>query len=293
MPTTETVTLPDGVSLPVFVRGDVRASTPLLILHGYSDSHLSLAPLIAALPASLPVIAPTQRGHGAADKPHGGYAIADLAADAFAILDALGAPRATAVGHSMGAAVATLMAASRPARVDRLVLIGAFADMASNPDVRGLHEGVCGLSDPVDATFVRAFQAGTLSTPVADAFFEMVVAESLKLPARVWAALCAGFLEVDLPGAMRAVQAPTLVVWGDEDGFCKRSDQDAILAAIPGATLRVHGGANHAVHWERPAAVAADIAAFLDEAAGMAAGGRGADRTATRALPVAAASFRT
>lgn len=259
----ETIALSTGVALPVLLCGDLRSATPLLLLHGYSDSHLSMQPLIDSLPESVPILAPTQRGHGDAEKPPGGYAIVDLANDVTALLDAFGLARVHVAGHSMGAAVAATFAAREPARVARLVLMGAFADFRDKPEVRALNEEVQALSDPVDAAFVRAFQQSTLSQPVAPAFFEMVVAESLKLPARVWQALCEGFLAHDLPGALAAVRAPTLVVWGDEDGFCSRADQGRLVAEIPDAHLSIHHGANHALHWERPGAVAADVAAFL------------------------------
>lgn len=277
---THTLRLHTGVTLPFVAQGE--AGPPLLFLHGYSDSHLSMAPLLAALPTDRRAVAVTQRGHGDADKPDHGYGLDVLAEDAAAALDALGAPQAIVVGHSMGAAVATLLAAAHPERVAGLVLMGAFADMRT-PEVEGLAADVAQLTDPVDRAFVEAFQRSTLSAPVSEAFLAMVVAESLKLPARVWRALCEGFLACDLPAALRRVQAPTLVLWGDRDGFCARADQEAICAAIPGARLSVHAGANHALHWERPAAIAADIVAFVERT----------DRTATRPLPVAAASFRT
>lgn len=269
-----------GVTLPAVMQGD--GATPLLFLHGYSDSHRSMAPLLAQLPEHVRAIAITQRGHGDADKPAGGYGLDVLAEDAAAVLDALNAPRAIVVGHSMGAAVATLLAAAQPERIAGLVLMGAFADFRK-PEVEGLVAEIAKLAEPVDHGFVEAFQASTLSEPVSEAFFAMVVAESLKLPARIWQALSAGFMACDLPAALARVRAPTLLIWGDQDGFCARADQDAILAAIPDAQLRVHTGANHALHWERPAAVAADIAEFVEST----------DRTATRPLPVAAASFRT
>jgi pimeloyl-ACP methyl ester carboxylesterase len=52
------------------------------------------------------------------------------------------------------------------------------------------------------------------------------------------------------------------VIWGDQDAVCPRSEQDALLAAMPSAELRVHRGAGHLVHWERPAEVALEVAEF-------------------------------
>ena len=59
---------------------------------------------------------------------------------------------------------------------------------------------------------------------------------------------------------MRRVRAKTLIIWGTKDTVTLRRDQDALLAGIRGAELKVYQDAGHAVHWEEPARVAADIA---------------------------------
>ncbi|MGE0224334.1 MAG: alpha/beta fold hydrolase, partial [Acetobacteraceae bacterium] len=62
------------------------------------------------------------------------------------------------------------------------------------------------------------------------------------------------------------ITAPTLIVWGDQDGFASRQDQDRLAGAIAGARLRVHAGGGHAPHWEDPARTASDLLAFLSAA---------------------------
>jgi pimeloyl-ACP methyl ester carboxylesterase len=54
-------------------------------------------------------------------------------------------------------------------------------------------------------------------------------------------------------------------VWGDQDAFCDRSDQDALLAAIPRARLSIYRGTGHCPHWEQPERAAAEV--FTAEAA--------------------------
>jgi hypothetical protein len=54
-----------------------------------------------------------------------------------------------------------------------------------NVGVRELWESVSKLTDPVDPAFVREFQRSTLAQPVPSAFFEMIVDESMKMPAAV------------------------------------------------------------------------------------------------------------
>ena len=62
---------------------------------------------------------------------------------------------------------------------------------------------------------------------------------------------------------LHRIAAPTLLLWGERDAFVPRSDQDALLAAIPAAQLEVYRDIGHAVHWEAPARVAADVAALV------------------------------
>jgi non-heme chloroperoxidase len=89
------------------------------------------------------------------------------------------------------------------------------------------------------------------------------VQESLKVPAGVWRAAFEGFLEDDFVGEWGKIKATTLIVWGGQDTFCPRHDQDVLLRAIPDARLVVYENAGHALHWEEPERFAADLVAFV------------------------------
>jgi pimeloyl-ACP methyl ester carboxylesterase len=235
---------------------------PVLFLHGITDSWFSFAPVLPFLPLSLRALALSQRGHGDSERPPSGYTKPDFAADAVAFLDALGVARATVVGHSMGSAVAQHMAALYPERVSRLVLVGSYVT-ARSEDLLALSEEIQALADPVPGAFVRAFQHSTIHRPLPEAFVDAVVAESLKLPARVWQAAMAGTLDYDGARALRRIQAPTLILWGERDVIFPRAQQDDLLALIPGATLRVYPETGHALHWEQPERFAREVAAFV------------------------------
>ena len=250
-----------GIRVPYLQHGD-PSGPAVVLLHGYSDSSPSYAPLISHLPSTNYAVAPTQRGHGDGDHPDDGYALADLASDLDAFLDAIGVDEAVVVGHSGGAALAQQFAIDHPGRVRGLVLMGAFRSFQDNPGVAELADEVAQLTDPVDRAFAREFQESTLANPVPAAFLEQAIDESCKLPARVWQATLDGLAEaaVPLPGA---ITAKTLLVWGELDAFVPRGDQDALLQAIPGSRLAVYPETGHAIHWEHPERVAADIAAFI------------------------------
>ena len=125
----QAVTLPNGVTLPYVEQGPAPG-TPVVFLHGVTDSWHSFEHVLPHLPRALRAIALTQRGHGDASRPDGGYHYADMAADVAAFMDALRHPEAVVVGHSMGGLIAQRFAADYPARTRGLVLIGSFHTLA-------------------------------------------------------------------------------------------------------------------------------------------------------------------
>jgi pimeloyl-ACP methyl ester carboxylesterase len=235
----------------------------ILFLHGLSDSWFSYSLLLPELPPGLHGYAIDQRGHGDSERPAAGYAMEDFARDAVGFLDAMKVARATVVGHSMGSFVAQRLAIDHPDRVARLVLVGSSVT-AVTEGVVALQESVHVLPDPVPTAFVREFQAGTIHRPLAAAFVDTVVAESLKLPLHVWRDAVTGMLTADTQGSLARIQAPTLIVWGDQDQvFPGRDGQERLRQAIPGSTLHVYDGTGHATHWEQPARFAADLQRFM------------------------------
>ena len=112
-----------GVSLDVQVEG---SGPPVLLIHGFPDTKRVWSKVTPALvDAGYQVITYDQRGYGASDKPTevDDYHILFLAADAGAVLDAVGVEKAHVVGHDWGAAVAWTAAAFAPERVDHLVAL--------------------------------------------------------------------------------------------------------------------------------------------------------------------------
>lgn len=256
------VRLPDGVRLHYLEQGD-PAGPAVILLHGYSDSSFSFSRVLPLLPATLHALALDQRGHGDSDRPRTGYAMHELAADVLAFMDARGIERATIAGHSMGGLVAQQVAQAAPQRVQRLVLIDTTAHVRTFAGIDELERAVAALADPVPVAFTREFQESTVHRPVPEPFMARAVAESGKLPARVWRAIMDGMLEAEPATGLAEAGIPTLVLWGDRDAYCPRSEQEALLRLIPTAALTVYPETGHASHWERPEEVARDLAGFV------------------------------
>jgi non-heme chloroperoxidase len=256
------VTLPNQVTLPYVEQGD-PAGVPVLLLHGITDSWRSFEGVLPHLPTSLHAFALSQRGHGDATRPATGYYPQDFAADLAAFMDTLKLGPAVVVGHSMGSYIAQRFALDYPDRTLGLVLMGSCTTVRGNPVAIGLWDSVVStLTDPIDPGFVREFQQSTLAQPVPQTLLDTVVQESLKVPARVWKAALAALLDTDFSVELSKIKAPTLIVWGDQDTFFRRREQEALAAAIAGAQLMVYPGAGHGFHWEEPARFAADLVAF-------------------------------
>src|ERR671914_345453 len=220
VPIIKSVELPHRVKLPYVEQGD-PSGVPVILLHGYTDSWYSFEPVLPHLPESIHAFAMTQRGHGDANRPAGGYRTRDFAADVVAFMDALRLGPAVVVGSSMGSTNAQRFAIDHPERVLGLVLASSFATYRGNPMAIDLWQsGVSQLTDPIDPGFVREFQESTLAQPISPAFLDTIVQESLKVPAFVWRAGFAGFLEDGFANELDKINAPTLLVWGGAVTFC-------------------------------------------------------------------------
>lgn len=259
----KTVTLANGVRLEIAEKGP-RDGTPVVMLHGITDSRRSFDPIWDQLPNDWHSIAVSQRGHGASDQRPLSYSIGDFAGDIALLADVLDLPPMVVVGHSMGTSVALQLAADRPDLVRALVGIGTFAQYGDKADLRAYRDsGVAALQDPVPDTVAREFQLSTLANPIDEAMLEVMVRESRKVPAHIWRAAFDGLLEDRFCAGIPTIQSPVLLVWGSADTHARRADQDLLRSALPNARLLVYEQVGHALHWEEPVRFANDLANFV------------------------------
>ena len=242
------VRLSNGITLHYAHQGPATGPA-VVLLHGYTDSWFSFSRVLPLLPPELRVIALDQRGHGDSDRPPVGYRVTDLADDVVRMMDALNVPKAVIVGHSMGSFVARKVYELAPHRVSRLVLVGAAAS-AVNDATTGLAQLVSLLGDPVDEAFVREFQMSTVHVPVPEAFIETVIANSRRMPARIWKAMLEGLLDDEV--RLVQPQVRTLVLGGRQDGVFSAQEQIVLARQFPRGELQLVDGVGHSLHWEMP-----------------------------------------
>lgn len=236
----------------------------VILLHGYTDSWFSFSLMLPHLDSELHVFALDQRGHGKSDRSGGGYTFPDFAGDVIGFMDAKGIRSAVLVGHSMGSFVAQHVALEAPDRVDGLVLIGS-ATTVRNDAVLAFRKELDKLEDPVPVRFAHEFQTSTVAGQVPAEFMQRAVAESLRLPARLWREVADGMLAGDAVERLDRITAPTLIIWGDRDGFFPRSEQDRLTTSLKNSTLKVYTGTGHSPQWELPGRVAGDVNDFIRE----------------------------
>ncbi|MEV6482222.1 alpha/beta hydrolase [Streptomyces sp. NPDC051576] len=118
------VPVADGVSLNAAVSG---SGSPIVLLHGFPQTHLMWRHVAADLAADHTVICPDLRGYGASDKPAetdgSAYAKRTMAADVIALAHALGHDRFALAGHDRGALVAFRAGLDHPDTITHLACL--------------------------------------------------------------------------------------------------------------------------------------------------------------------------
>jgi 2-succinyl-6-hydroxy-2,4-cyclohexadiene-1-carboxylate synthase len=231
--------------------------TELVLLHGFTQTGRSWAPVAAALGERYKCFAPDLPGHGDADRRRPATFGAVTA-----YLTALKPERFVLCGYSMGGRLALRAALALPARVERLVLIGASPGIADPAERAARRRRDEELADRIEAIGVAAFADewggqslfATQPRAVADA----ARADRLRSTAEGLAAALRGMGT----GAMEPLwdrlgdlAVPVTLVVGEHDGKFT-AVADAMAAAIPDAGRVVVQGAGHAAHLERPGYVA-------------------------------------
>jgi pimeloyl-ACP methyl ester carboxylesterase len=137
------ISVDDGVSLHAAVGG---SGTPVVLLHGFPQTHLMWRHVAADLATDHTVICPDLRGYGASGKPAETdgtvYAKRTMAADVVALARALGHERFALAGHDRGALVAFRAALDHPDTVTHLACLDVLPTLDMWEVMRGVTAAV-------------------------------------------------------------------------------------------------------------------------------------------------------
>ncbi|WP_158817459.1 alpha/beta fold hydrolase [Methylocapsa sp. S129] len=250
----------NGIQIHIEERGGGDLS--LVFLHYWGGSSRTWDKVIAALPKSYRSIATDHRGWGESDAPANGYGLADLAADAQGVIEALDLKRYVLVGHSMGGKVAQLMASRRPKGLAGLVLVAPSPPqpLAIPPEARETMAGAYSTRESVGAAIDQMLSARVLSLKDRD----QVIEDSLRGAPQAKAAWPRSTSLEDITRDVAAINVPTIVIAGELD----RVDsvdliKTELLSRIPHATLHVLSGTGHLSPLESPQEIARLIGEFV------------------------------
>ena len=251
---------------------DAGQGTAVIFLHGLGASmyawRKNLAPVLAA---GFRVVAFDNLGFGSSDKPAHGYTNADYAHLLVTLMDSLRVSDAALVGHSMGGAVAAEAALRSPKRVSALVLIDAAGLGTREPMLfrvarwpvlgpgllsfrgRGLVERLL-KSTYAHPNKVSDGDVDQYYAPVADRDYGRALRGVLR-----------EFRFDSLGGPLAGVQAPTLILWGDQDRWIPLRDGSRFARELQRSELALLSHSGHDAPEESPDQVNRYLLAYLKD----------------------------
>ena len=261
----------DVAGTRLHVRDSGPQTAPAVIfLHGFGASLHTWEPWANALAKDLRVIR--------IDLPGSGLSLPDSTGDytdkrslqiIHALMDKLGLTRASLVGHSIGGRIAWTFAGAYPAQVDKLVLVSpdGYAspgfEYGKTPEVPMMVKLMSvTLPKPLLTMSLQPAYAKpeTMTDELATRYHDMMLAPGSRgaLLARM-----AQTVLVDPVPILQKITAPTLLVWGEQDGMIPFANSNDYLKAIAGSQRVSFKGVGHLPHEEAPEASIGPVRGFL------------------------------
>ena len=256
-----------------------------MLIHGITSSSRTWERVLPALADHFTVLAPDLLGHGESAKPRGDYSLGAYASGVRDLMIALGHPRATVVGHSLGGGIAMQLAYQFPERVERLALVSSgglgrevnlvlrSATLPGAAQVLGVIASAPVL-ERAEALGRGAQRVGW--KPGADigaiwrGFTSLGDRESRRaFLATTRAVIDIGGQSINAYDHLDAVTPPaTLIVWGSKDRMIPAWHALSAQRSVPDCRVELFEGAGHFPHLDDPDRFARVLRDFMTEADG-------------------------
>jgi pimeloyl-ACP methyl ester carboxylesterase len=233
-----------GVAMHYYCAG--RRGTPIVLIHGLGSSAETWAALIPLLSKEYLVYAPDLPGFGKSPLAPEGTNISTHVLYLERFLDALGYPRVTLVGNSLGGWIATRFAVEHPERVERLYLLNSAGLRREN-----LHSPYA--ENRIAARNSLEYILG-ISLPVPKFVLDAVIRTS-QTPAYL------GFIRgydprEELDAILADVRVPTTIIWGERDNLLPLICAHDLHSGIANSELVLLARVGHMPQIQAPVKVA-------------------------------------
>jgi haloacetate dehalogenase len=294
---TEASTTAGSEDFPGFERQDVRteetvihtlrggSGPPVLLLHGFPQTHVEWHKIAAELTRSFEVVLTDLRGYGASGKPdsgtdHSGYSKRSMARDQAEVMRSLGHERFAVVGHDRGGRVAHRMALDHPDAVAKLAVIDIVPTYKLfNPVTKDFATAYYHwffliqpapfpetlLANSLDFWMERTFPGSNVFTPAAKELYRraMTDKETLHAACEDYRAAASIDLVYDEADLSKKIDCPLLVLWGERAPMHRLYD---VLSAWRERASQVTGRAMPGGHYlpeEIPEETLSELRKFL------------------------------
>ena len=257
----------NGIDLFYTIQGD-SDNEPLLLVAGFDSDSSTWAAMIPSLVKQYRVLRFDNRGIGQSSAPDSPYSMAQMAADALALLDYLSISQVHVVGHSMGGQIAQELALAQPEKIQSLILLSSWA--SRDHKFNSLIELFGDLAQKLKGTLYHQvllpwlFTDEFYSTPGAvEQLLDLIERQPFPPTSHGLYHQSRAILGSDTSDRLTDIHCPTLVMVGQEDIFTPVRFSQQLAQGIPQAELVILDRCGHACVVESADAVAKVMLNFL------------------------------
>lgn len=237
-------------------------ATPIIFLHGVGSDKYVWRPQVNHFGKTRRAIAFDYPGYGESDFVEGATR-EDYASAIFAAMDALEIEQAHVCGLSLGGVVAIAMHSAAPERCASLIIADSFA---VHPDGHGIHERSVAASQAMTMRELAEARTGVLLGSAATPVLRAEVIETMaSIDPDAYRLGAAAVWLADQRDRVAAIDVPTLILVGEEDGITPPALSDELHRLIRGSRLERIAGAGHLANAEQPQAFNLSIESILSQ----------------------------
>ncbi len=225
----------------------VGSGEPILLLHGWGNDVETMRPVVGMVKdLGFRVYSIDLPGFGLSDTPDGSWGVDEYSNLVLKLLDELNINRVSLLAHSFGGRIAIKLAASQPARIDKLILV----DSAGIKPRRSLDYRV-----KIYSTRLIRKIASVMPEPASKFLYQKLLDKMGSRDYRNAGKLRGTFVKVvneDLRQYLPSIKSPVLLIWGELDRETPLSDGFLMKNLIPDSQLHVIQGAGHHCFLDNP-----------------------------------------